>query len=332
MNIDDNHIFYTTPVSETYKGMRLDRYLAYALPDISRSRLQKLINDGYVSLDDNIVSDKDFKVRLGDSFVVVVPPPTDADPEPENIALDIVYEDEDLIVVNKPAGMTVHPAPGAYHGTLVNALLYHCQNNLSGVGGVKRPGIVHRIDKDTSGLLVVAKNDLAHQGLTEQFFVHSIERTYYAVVYGLPQPLKGTIEKNIARSRFDRKKMAVTENGGKTAITHYECLKTNNAAVSLIKCNLETGRTHQIRVHMASIGCNLVGDQTYVKSSKTQIKGLEPEVKNFVNTFPRQALHAASLGFVHPRSKQFMQFSVYFPADMHLLLDTCSLNLGYSLK
>lgn len=332
MNIDDNHIFFISVTQESQAGMRLDRFLSVNLPELSRSRVQKLITGGYVSQDDDIVGDKDFKVHVGDAFTVIVPPPEEADPEPENIPLDIVYEDDDLIVVNKPAGMTVHPAPGAYHGTLVNALLYHCQNNLSGVGGVKRPGIVHRIDKDTSGLLVVAKNDLAHQGLAEQFFVHSIERTYYAVVYGLPQPLKGVIDKNIARSRFDRKKMTIAENGGKTAVTHYECLKTNNGAVSLVKCNLETGRTHQIRVHMSSIGCNLVGDQTYVKSGKTQIKGLEANVKNFVNSFPRQALHAASLGFVHPRSRQFMQFDVDFPADMHLLLDTCSLNLGYSPK
>ena len=332
MNIDDNNIFFTPAVSERCAGIRLDRFLAENLPNISRSRLQKLITDGYVSLDDDVISDKDFRIHTDDIFTVIVPPPEEPNPEPEDIALDIVYEDDDLIVVNKPAGMTVHPAPGAYHGTLVNALLYHCRNNLSGVGGVKRPGIVHRIDKDTSGLLVVAKNDLAHQGLSEQFFVHSIERTYYAVVYGQPNPLKGTIDKNIARSRFDRKKMATVESGGKTAVTHYECLKTNNGAVSLIKCNLETGRTHQIRVHMASIGCNLVGDQTYVKSGKSQIKGLEQDVKNFINTFPRQALHAASLGFVHPRFKQFIHFEAAFPADLHLLLDTCFLNLGYSPK
>ena len=332
MNIEENNIFFTTPAEDGQKGCRLDRFLAETLPDMSRSRLQKLIAGGYVSLDDDIVSDKDFKVRTGDVFCVIVPPPEEADPKPEAIDLDIVYEDDDLIVVNKPAGMTVHPAPGAYHGTLVNALLYHCQNNLSGVGGVKRPGIVHRIDKDTSGLLVVAKNDFAHQGLAEQFFVHSIERTYYAVVYGFPEPQNGTIEGNIARSRFDRKKMAVVENGGKSAVTHYQRIKSCGQVLSLVKCNLETGRTHQIRVHMASIGCNLVGDQLYVKSGKTQIKGISDDLKNFVNAFPRQALHAASLGFVHPRTRKFVQFSVDFPEDMRQLLDKCELNLGYSLK
>lgn len=332
MNVDDSNIFFTLPAADGQAGMRLDLFLKETVPAMSRARLQKLIAGGCVSLDDNIVVDKDFKVRAGDSFAVFVPPAEEADPEAENILLDVVYEDDDLIVVNKPAGMTVHPAPGVYHGTLVNALLYHCRDNLSGVGGVKRPGIVHRIDKDTSGLLVVAKNDFAHQGLAAQFFEHSIERTYYAVVYGMPEPAEGIIEKNIARSRFDRKKMAVVESGGKRAVTHYRCLQSLHGAVSLVQCNLETGRTHQIRVHMASIGCNLVGDQVYEKAGKTKIGGLAPEIKNFVNTFPRQALHAASLGFVHPRSGEFLQFKADFPADLHLLLDTCLLNLGTSLK
>ena len=180
--------------------------------------------------------------------------------------------------------------------------------------------------------MAVAKNDFAHQGLAAQFFEHSIERTYYAVVYGRPEPAEGTITGNIARSRFDRKKMALVENGGKHAVTHYRCLQSANGAVSLVRCNLETGRTHQIRVHMASIGCNLVGDRLYEKSGKTKIVGLPPETKAFVNSFPRQALHAASLGFVHPRSGEFLQFSVDFPADLHLLLDTCLLNLGASPK
>ncbi len=301
--------------------MRLDKFLARAFSEISRSQLQRLIAAGCVTCDDDTVADNSFKVRTGDVYQLYVPEAADAEPEAEDIPLEIVYEDADLLVVNKPAGMTVHPAPGARSGTLVNALLWHCRDNLSGIGGVKRPGIVHRIDKDTSGLLVVAKNDLAHQGLCAQFFEHSIERTYYAVVYGLPNPLNGRIEANIGRSRFDRKKMAVLETGGKAAATNYKTLENFNSAAALVQCNLETGRTHQIRVHMASIGCNLVGDQLYVKSKKTSLKGLDGETKAFVNAFPRQALHAASLGFVHPRSGEKLQFSCGFPDDYLLLLD-----------
>ena len=332
MNIDNTHMYFVEPADNEGKGTRLDKFLSANIPNLSRSMLQKLIASGNVSLDDNIICDKDFKVRSGDSFCVMLPEAEAAEPQPENIALDIIYEDDDLIVVNKPAGMTVHPAPGAWNGTLVNALLYHCQGSLSGVGGVKRPGIVHRIDKDTSGLLVVAKNDFAHQRLSEQFVEHSIERTYYAVVYGMPNPLNGTIEGNIARSRYDRKKMAITVNGGKTAVTHYQTIDSLGGVVSLIKCNLETGRTHQIRVHMSSIGCNLIGDKVYEKSGKTQIKGLSDDVKSYINTFPRQALHAFSLGFEHPRSGVWSQFYADFPSDMVEILDKCSLKIVSSTQ
>ncbi len=285
------------------------------MPDISRSQLQRLIAEGNVCVDETIITNKNFKTKLEDVYVVTIPPPAEADPIAENIALDVVYEDDWIIVVNKPAGMTVHPAPGAYSGTLVNALLYHCKDNLSGIGGVKRPGIVHRIDKDTSGLLVVAKNDLAHKSLSEQFFDHSIERTYYAISYSVPNPLKGKIEKNIARSKFNRKKMAIVEMGGKHAVTHYECVASIGKAVSLIKCNLETGRTHQIRVHLSSLGCNLVGDLTYEKSGKSQINGVNTEVKLYINKFSRQALHAKTLGFVHPKTAEFVRFESEFPQD-----------------
>lgn len=305
--------------------MRLDVFLRQELPQVSRAAVQRLIAGGNVGTDEIVLCDKDFKVRENDSYTVTVPPPQEAEPRPEDIALDIVYEDDDLLVVNKPAGMTVHPAPGAYSGTLVNALLFHCRDSLSGVGGVKRPGIVHRIDKDTSGLLVVAKNDAAHQGLAEQFFVHSIERTYYAVVYGAPQPPAGTVCGNIARSRFDRKKMALVQSGGKTAVTHYKILATNGGEVSLLQCNLETGRTHQIRVHMSSKGCSLVGDKLYEKSGKTKLN-LPADIKDYVNNFPRQALHAASLGFAHPRSGQKMSFAADFPPDMRELLQIAGLD------
>ena len=327
MKINDNNTYFSPAVDEKWSGQRLDKFLSQNMSDLSRSMVQKLINSGNVSLDENVITENDFKVSNGDSFCVMIPEAEEAEPQAEDIELDVIYEDDDLIVVNKPAGMTVHPAPGAKSGTLVNALLFHCQGNLSGVGGVKRPGIVHRIDKDTSGLLVVAKNDMAHKGLSEQFVKHSIERTYFAVVYGCPNPMNGVIEGNIARSRFDRKKMALVANGGKHAVTHYQTLCTNNGTVSLIKCNLETGRTHQIRVHMSSIGCNLVGDKVYEKSGKTQIKGLSSEIKSFINSFPRQALHAASLGFEHPRSGRWMQFKCDFPQDMCEILERCELKM-----
>ncbi|MBR1649362.1 MAG: RluA family pseudouridine synthase [Alphaproteobacteria bacterium] len=327
MSNNANDILFTPPVEKEQSGLRIDKFLSSVLESLSRSAAQKLIASGNVSCDENIIMDKDFKVRQEDTFSVIIPEPDDADPIAEDIALDVVFEDDDLIVVNKPAGMTVHPAPGNKTGTLVNALLFHCRNNLSGIGGVKRPGIVHRIDKDTSGLLVVAKNDFTHHGLSEQFFVHSIERTYYAIVYGIPNPCCGVIRADIARSRFDRKKMAIVTNGGKHAVTHYQTLSSHGGAVSLIKCNLETGRTHQIRVHLSSIGCNLIGDKVYEKSGKTQIKGLPLELKTLINNFPRQALHAASLGFIHPRSGQKMQFSSDIPADMQEILEHCELKI-----
>ncbi|MEE6206741.1 MAG: RluA family pseudouridine synthase [Alphaproteobacteria bacterium] len=308
-------IITISEVSENEKKMRLDKYLALKVPDISRSRIQSLIEQGNVSCDDVVIADNSFKVRVGDSYQIIIPPAIEANPQPEDIALDIVYEDDDLIVVNKPAGMTVHPAPGAYSGTLVNALLFHCADNLSGVGGVKRPGIVHRIDKETSGLLVVAKNDLAHKELSLQFAEHSIERTYYAFVYGILSPLSGRIEGNIGRSKFDRKKMALLESGGKAAVTNYKTLQAFGKTASLVQCNLETGRTHQIRVHLSSLGHALIGDKVYVKNKKSEVS-LPADLKNYVNNFPRQALHAKSLGFVHPRTHQFMQFDSELPADL----------------
>ena len=323
--ITDNTIYSSQIVNKDYKGLRIDKFLALSFPKMSRSQLQRLIKEGNVSCDDNIIADNSFKVRENDVYQVFVPPAVEAEPESEDIPLDIVFEDEDIVVVNKPAGMTVHPAPGAPHHTLVNALLFHCGDSLSGVGGVKRPGIVHRIDKDTSGLLVVAKNDAAHRFLSGQFFAHSIERTYYALVYGVPNPLNGKIEGNIGRSPYDRKKMAILTNGGKHAVTHYQTLEVFKNAAALVKCNLETGRTHQIRVHMSSIGCTLIGDQLSEKAKKSLIKGMNEVSKKYINSFPRQALHAATLGFVHPRSKEFVRFSSPFPDDfeeLHQVLKT----------
>ena len=317
--MSEEKIFTTPEATECEKNMRLDKFLSAKLPDLSRSRLQKLISEGFVECEEIVIADNSHKVKIGDSYQVTIPPAEEAEPQPQDIALDIVYEDEDIVVVNKNAGMTVHPAAGAYDGTLVNALLFHCRDNLSGIGGVKRPGIVHRIDKETSGLLVVAKNDEAHRFLSEQFAEHSIERTYIAVVYGVPNPLSGKIEASIGRSKFDRKKMAIVEKGGKNAVTNYKTLKTFKTAVSIVQCNLETGRTHQIRVHLSSKGNALVGDKVYVKSKKSELP-LSADLKNYVNNFPRQALHAKTLGFIHPRKKEFMQFDSELPSDMAELI------------
>ncbi len=318
MNSEDT-IFSTPEVTKDNEKQRLDKFLAQNLPDFSRSQIQRLISEGNVLADEVVISDNSYKIKAGDCFTVCVPPAAEAEPAAEDIPLDIVYEDKDLLVVNKPAGMTVHPAAGVSRGTLVNALLFHCKGSLSGIGGIKRPGIVHRIDRETSGLLVVAKNDNAHRFLSEQFAEHSIERTYLAVVYGVPNPLNGRIEGNIGRSPADRKKMAVVTSGGKPAVTHYKTLQVFKNAASLVQCNLETGRTHQIRVHLTSVCNALVGDKVYVKNRKTAVN-LPQNLKNYVNEFPRQALHAKSLGFVHPATKKFMQFDSELPEDISELL------------
>lgn len=323
MSDKNSQIFYTNPVSNENSGIRIDKFIADEIADFSRSQVQFLIEEGNVFIGEQPIVNKNFKTQCGDIYKIALPEPKEAEPCPENIKLDVLYEDDDIIVVNKPAGMTVHPAAGAYSGTLVNALLYHCKGSLSGIGGVARPGIVHRIDRNTSGILVVAKNDISHRHLAEQFHNHSIERTYYAFVYNVLNPLKGKIEGNIARSSYDRKKMALVQQGGKSAVTHYETLAIYNHAVSLVKCNLETGRTHQIRVHLSSVGCHLVGDEVYV-AKKSALRLPEP-LKSYVNTFPRQALHAASLGFIHPKTGEFLSFCVPLPEDMLQLQEKLSL-------
>ena len=246
----------------------------------------------------------------GATYTIIPPEPTEPDPEPENIPLDIVYEDDDLLVISKPAGLVVHPGAGHWTGTLVNALLYHCGDSLSGINGVKRPGIVHRIDKDTSGLLVVAKNDKAHVGLAKQFEVHSIQRTYDAFVWGLT-PESGRIEGNIGRSPSNRQKMAIVKVGGKPAVTHYERVDAYGVLASHIKCHLETGRTHQIRVHMTSIKHPLIGDELYGSAPKF--------APDSIRYFPRQALHAGLLGFIHPITQKQMLFEVPLPKDLENL-------------
>ena len=313
----ENNIFLSIN-DNSCVGLRLDQFLSSNL-DLSRSAVQRLIKQGNVTSDDHEIIDCSYKTKLSDTYEIDIPDPKEADPEPQDIPLDIVYEDEDLLVINKPAGMVVHPGAGVYNNTLVNAVLFHAKGQLSGIGGVKRPGIVHRIDKETSGLLVVAKNDLAHQNLSEQFAEHSIERTYLAVVYGVPQPLEGVIEGNIGRSPFDRKKMGIVTSGGKNAVTHYKTRQIFGRAAALVQCNLETGRTHQIRVHLSSRGYALIGDKVYVKNKKSEI-ALPAEIRNYANSFARQALHAKSLGFVHPRTGKQMQFDSELPDDMQELL------------
>lgn len=308
-------------------GVRLDKALATHLPDISRSRIKNLIQSDCVFKQTDkgevTITDPKVAVKPGDQFIIREPEAVDADPQPQNIPLEIVYEDDDVIVLNKPAGMVVHPAPGNYDGTLVNALLYHCGDSLSGIGGVKRPGIVHRLDKDTSGIMIAAKNDIAHNGLSEQFSDHSINRAYYALVKGIPTSDQGRIEGNIARHPTDRKKMAVSEDKGKWAATNYKVLNkfyfNGKPFASLVECRLETGRTHQVRVHMAHIGHALLGDPVYGKNFQPP-KKLDKFAQDAIKAFKRQALHAIELGFIHPKTKKAFNFKKELPYDMVQLI------------
>ncbi|MES2494377.1 MAG: RluA family pseudouridine synthase [Pseudomonadota bacterium] len=294
-------------------GQRLDKALADA-SGLSRERIKALLADGRITLAGRPVAQASVKPAAGTPFAIALPAATPAEAAPQDIPLVIVHEDDDLIVIDKPAGLVVHPAAGNLDGTLVNALLHHCHGQLSGIGGVARPGIVHRIDKDTSGLLVVAKSDVAHEGLARQFADHSIERAYIAITNGRPLPVAGTIRGNIGRSTANRKKMALVDDGrGKHAVTHYRTLETLDAA-ALVECRLETGRTHQVRVHFASIGHALVGDPVYGRPSPR----LRPILQKLA--FSRQALHAAVLGFVHPRSGEAIRVSSDLPDDMRELL------------
>ena len=292
-------------------GWRLDRALADAVPTLSRERLKVLIASGAVTRDGVMVRDPAKRASAGDRLNVAVPNPTLPHNEAQDIPLVIAYEDEHLIVIDKPAGLVVHPAAGNLDGTLVNALLHHCQGSLSGIGGVARPGIVHRIDKDTSGLMVAAKTDRAHEGLARQFHDHSIDRRYRAIVGGRPRPAEGKVDAPLARSATNRKKIAIVQ-GGKRAVTHYRTMELLRDA-ALVECRLETGRTHQVRVHMASIGHALLGDPVYGRTKGAQKALLE------TLGFRRQALHAAHLGFIHPVKSTALAFESAMPADMQEL-------------
>ncbi|MGG7176142.1 RluA family pseudouridine synthase [Clostridium paraputrificum] len=291
-------------VEEDFEGERIDKYLSQLFVDKSRSYLQGLIEKGNITVNDKIIK-SNYKLRYHDEIKVLLPEPILLKVESENIPLDIVYEDSDIIVINKPQGMVVHPAPGNYTGTLVNALLYHC-TDLSSINGIVRPGIVHRIDKDTTGILVVAKNDESHNFLSDQLRDHSMKREYYALVEGRIKEDKGTIDKPLGRNKKDRLKIGVVPDG-RRAVTHYEVLERYKET-TLVKCRLETGRTHQIRVHMASIGHPLIGDPLYgFKKQKYKLEG--------------QMLHAKILGFIHPKSREFMEFSSDLPKYFENLLE-----------
>ncbi|MDT8758170.1 RluA family pseudouridine synthase [Sphingomonas psychrotolerans] len=302
-------------IADAADGWRLDRALADAVPTLSRERLKALISSGAVTGPDGLARDPARKAAGGAVFSIAVPDPTPAHNEAQDIALDIAFEDEHLIVIDKPAGLVVHPAAGNLDGTLVNALLHHCAGQLSGIGGVARPGIVHRIDKDTSGLMVAAKTDRAHEGLARQFKAHSIDRRYKAIVAGRMKAGEGTVDARLGRSSANRKKMAIVgESQGKHAITHWRQIRPLREA-SLVECRLETGRTHQVRVHMASIGHPLLGDPVY-GSTRPAHRALLATLN-----FRRQALHAAHLGFIHPVKSHALAFDSEMPADMQELFN-----------
>lgn len=303
--IMDSYLF----VIQEDQQMRLDKYLAEQFPEQTRSYLQKLIKEGGVLVNGRSVK-TGYQLSCGDEVCVNIPEPKELDVEPQKMELDIVYEDEDVILINKPKGMVVHPAPGHTKDTLVNGLLYHCQGNLSGINGVARPGIVHRIDRDTTGILIVCKNDMAHNSIAAQLKEHSITRRYRALVHGNIKENKGTVEGPIGRHPVDRKKMAINERNGKPAVTHYQVLE-RFGNYTYIECVLETGRTHQIRVHMASIGHPLVGDEVY-GPAKCPFK------------LEGQCLHAMVLGFVHPRTGEYMEFSAELPGYFQELLGKLS--------
>ena len=325
-------------VSENEAGERLDRFLAIRLPEHSRTRLKSLILEGHVKIDDGTIADPKTKLSAGLRVSIELPEAVPAEPAGEPIPLAVVYEDHDLLVIDKPAGLVVHPASGHATGTLVNALIAHCGDSLSGIGGVKRPGIVHRLDKDTSGLLVVAKNDAAHKHLADQFADHGrtgpLQRAYTALVWGVPSRPHGVIDAPIDRSTTHRDRMAVVKPGkGREAITHFTVEdqfvgREGEPLIAQVTCRLETGRTHQIRVHMAHIGHALVGDPVYGAGFRTKASRLDGEVRAAVEAFPRQALHAKELGFMHPRSKETLHFESELPQDFAALMKVLNGNLN----
>jgi 23S rRNA pseudouridine1911/1915/1917 synthase len=314
--------------SENDQGVRLDVFLSKCLPELSRTRVQALIKQGEVRLSAAAtIVDAKYRVKPGDRFEVTVPPPVPAEPEAEIIPLNILYEDDALIVIDKPAGLVVHPGAGHSSGTLVNALIAYCGASLSGIGGVARPGIVHRLDKDTSGVLVVAKTDQAHRALAAEFADHgregALERTYLALVWGTPPLPHGTIDAPIGRHPTSRTKMAVLPNKGRRAITHYRVLETFGGQppiASLVECTLETGRTHQVRVHLAYIGTPVIGDPLYAQGFKSKPRNLPEKLRTKIMQLDRQALHAARLAFTHPKTGTLLEFNSQLPEELAEIL------------
>ncbi len=306
--------------TEADAGIRADRFLAESLATLSRSRVKTLIIEGRVSRDGVPLSEPAEPVRPGARYTLTLPPPVAATPAPQPIAFAILYEDADLLVLDKPAGLVVHPAPGNEDGTLVNALLAHCGDSLPGIGGERRPGIVHRLDKDTSGVMVVAKSEPALAALSAAFAARDIDRAYLALVWGLPNPAAGDITGDIGRDPRERKRMAVVSRHGKPALTHYRTLAQRDAALAWLECRLATGRTHQIRVHLAHIGHPVVGDPLYLRRIPAAARALPEALRHTLLDFPRQALHATRLGFAHPRTGAALLFTTPPPADMQLLL------------
>ncbi len=326
--------------TEADHGQRVDRFLAERIGDLSRSRVKALIEEGHVTRDGQPLAEPAQTVRPGSLYRVAPPPPAPARPQAQAMDLDILFEDGHLIVLDKPAGLVVHPAPGNLDGTLVNGLLAHAGEELEGIGGEKRPGIVHRLDKDTSGIMVVAKSQQAHQILSDAFVARDLDREYLALAWGVPHPAEGVIEAAIGRHTTDRKRMAVVEprsrgvqrgemagaNAGKHAITRYSTEQAFHGAVTLVRCKLMTGRTHQIRVHMAHIGHPLVGDPVYLRRIPAGSKALDPALREALLAFPRQALHAASLGFSHPITRKKLSFRSDPPEDFLKLLGVLGCN------
>ena len=314
--------------TQDHAGEQIDRFLADTLGAISRSRVKTLIDEGRLSGDTGPITQPAEPVRAGGTYILDLPAPVPAAPQPQSIPFPILYEDADLIVLDKPAGLVVHPAPGNPDGTLVNALLAHCGPGFTGIGAERRPGIVHRLDKDTSGVMVVAKTQRANDALTAAFAARDLDRAYIALVWGLPQPLIGEIEGAVGRDKRDRKRMAVVGHHGKPALTRYRTMRAWQTSLALLECRLATGRTHQIRVHLSTRGHPIVGDPLYLRRVPAAAKAMNQPLRGHLLDFPRQALHAASLGFKHPRTGRQIHFEAALPADMQALLEEVEAGLS----